>query len=109
MPNRHERRRTQATVGRIEIITPEKAQEYLARGRGCCFRECVRTYTGEQPKGWQNILIFHARKTSLDLGTIEPKDWSRDGVLCPEHVEAVQGVLTPLGMEVAELPSEGNA
>jgi hypothetical protein len=106
MPNRHERRRAAVT----EVAMMTKAQ-FEGLGCICCWKGCDKTYDGKDgmPRGWQTILMFWARKPSLDLGTIRPGDWSRDGVLCPEHVEAVQSLLMPLALEVASRPSEGQA
>jgi len=101
MPNRHERRRAEVVmIAANEIV-----------GNICCWDGCDKTYSHKDgmPKGWQNILMFWARKPSLDLGTIKPGDWSRDGVLCPEHVEHVQSLLRPIALEVATRPSEGQA
>jgi hypothetical protein len=100
MPNRHERRR--AVVTEVEML-PVAA----ISGAICCWNGCDKTYDGEDvPKGWQNILMFGDPKPVLHI--LEIKDWKRDGVLCPEHAEAVQSLLFPL-LEVATRPSEGQA
>ena len=106
MPNRHERRRVAVTGA----VTTMKVSEIAAMGSICCWNGCDKTYDGKDgmPKGWQCILMFRV-KPSSDLGTIKPGDWSRDGVLCPEHVEHVQSLLVPLALEVATRPSEGQA
>ncbi|SIO40765.1 hypothetical protein SAMN05443247_04956 [Bradyrhizobium erythrophlei] len=103
MPNRQERRRAVAT--RVEMIEANRIV-----GNICCWNGCDKTYNSKDgmPKGWQCILMFRV-KPSSDLGTIKPGDWSRDGVLCPEHVEHVQSLLVPLALEVATRPSEGQA
>jgi hypothetical protein len=100
MPNRHERRR--AAVTKVEMIEVNRI-----KGCICCWNGCNKSYDDdEMPKGWQSILMFGDAGPVLHI--LEIKDWKRDGVLCPEHAEAVQSLLIPL-MEVATRPSEGQA
>jgi hypothetical protein len=100
--NRHERRRSfkhgmmEVKMLRVDEIT----------GRQCCFNGCGKIYDGEMPKHWQAIVMYGDPKPVLHLGEI--RDWKRDGVLCPEHAEAVQDLLFPLGT-IATMPSEGTA
>ncbi|SIO50168.1 hypothetical protein SAMN05443247_06651 [Bradyrhizobium erythrophlei] len=100
MPNRHERRRV--NVARVEMIEANRI-----KGCICCWNGCDKAYDDEMPKGWQCILMFGDPEPVLDI--LEIKDWKRDGALCPEHAEAVQSLLIPLGLEVMTRPSEGQA
>ena len=102
MPNRHERRRAAVT----EVVMMTKAQ-FEGLGYICCWKGCDKTYDGGMPKGWQAIIMHGDPKPPLHIDEI--KDWKRDGVLCPEHAEAVQSLLMPLALEVATRPSEGQA
>jgi hypothetical protein len=76
------------------------------KGAICCWNGCDKTYDGEMPKGWQAIMMCGDPEPVLHI--LEIKDWKRDGVLCPEHAEAIQSLLIPL-LEVATRPSEGQA
>jgi hypothetical protein len=102
MPNRQERRRAVAT----RVVEMIEANRIV--GNICCWNGCDKTYNSKDgmPKGWQAIIMHGDPKPFLHVGEI--KDWKRDGVLCPEHAEAVQGLLIPL-LEVATRPSEGQA
>jgi hypothetical protein len=107
MNNRHERRRSLKFM-EIKTFTGEEIAKMT--GRHCCFDGCRNHYDSKDgmPKGWQAIIMFGDPTPVLHLGEI--KDWKRDGVLCPEHAEAVQDLLFPLdGLEVATMPSEGMA
>jgi hypothetical protein len=99
MPNRHERRRAAVTELRMVPVGQIK-------GCICCWNGCGKAFDDEMPKGWQCILMFGDPKDVLHI--LEIEDWKRDGVLCPEHAEAVQSLLIPL-LEVATRPSEGQA
>jgi hypothetical protein len=105
MPNRDERRQPQVAVS-LKTITPAMAANYMAGRLGCCWNGCDKSFVGKDgtPKGWRNILRFWTRRPSLNLGDVQAGDWSRDGVLCPEHVEAMQRSLKPLTMDVVDRP-----
>jgi hypothetical protein len=100
--NRHERRRS-LKRGTVEVKMLRTDQ---IMGRQCCFNGCGKIFNGDMPKGWQAIIMFGDPKPSLRLDEI--KDWKRDGVLCPEHAEAVQDLLFPLGT-IATMASKGTA
>jgi hypothetical protein len=109
MPNRHERRRGPGLGG---VRTAELRMIPITDLGSCicCWNGCDKTYDSNKdgmPKGWQAIIMFGDPKNVLHFGEI--KDWKRDGVLCPEHAEAVQSLLLPLALEVATRPSEGQA
>jgi hypothetical protein len=108
--DRIQRRQARVAVS-LKAITPAMAANHLAGRRGCCWNGCDKTFVGKDgmPKGWQNILMFWTRKPSLDLGDVQAGDWSRDGVLCLEHAETLQGLLKSLAIDVADRPSEGQA
>ena len=79
-------------------------------GKLCCFNGCRKFFDSKDgmPKGWQSIIMYADPEPVLHFAEI--KNWKRDGVLCPEHAEAVQDLLFPLdGLEVAAMPSEGTA
>ncbi len=107
--NRHERRLIKWTAKRPQkrgTVEIKMLQVDKLTVRQCCFNGCGEFYDGEMPKGWQAIIMYGDPKPVLHLG--EVRDWKRDGVLCPEHAEAVQDLLFPL-TEVASMPSEGTA
>jgi hypothetical protein len=106
--NRHERRKAKVMTAELTTITPEMAKELLKRGQACCFDGCKNGFKGEKPPGWQTILMFTDRNPVVSIMDIE--EWTRDGMLCPEHAATVQNLLFPLQLlELAAMPTEGDA
>jgi hypothetical protein len=88
-------------------LTPDMARTLLARGGTCAWDGCTATYTGDQPRGWINLLTYWSPKPAHNLKAML-RHCQRDAVLCPEHSRALEGLLKDLGRAL-DVPPAGAA
>src|SRR5262249_44843497 len=91
---RHQRRKT-AVITRIETkLTPEMAEDFLARLM-CGWSGCTRSLDRQDdPAGWVALVCYEQQQKPA-LHVSEIKQWRHDKVLCPEHAEALDALLEP--------------
>jgi hypothetical protein len=106
--NRHQRRSKAPTfrlLGQVEI----SPSQYAALPTACAWGNCVAVACANGtalPRGWVYLHVFwQAHPTPvLDFGP--GTQWYRDGLLCPEHVAALEQLLKPLpSPQLAEEPA----
>ena len=89
MANRHERR----------VFTIPIAELGGAR---CAWRDCSASFKGDLPAGWRWVISHSLPTAELDLKTPAALDHlDLDIVLCPQHVQELQALLTPMPDEPA--------
>lgn len=71
---------------------------------GVRLRDCQQTCKGgKKPPGWRNLVV-----TKVSLLNWDGMVSDRDGVLCPEHVRELDGLLKPLGGDSFDMISVPN-
>ena len=56
--------------------------ELLKYGYTCAWAGCPRNFKGPMPTGWTWLQIYWS--AAVDSDPLR-RDWTHDGVLCPEH------------------------
>ena len=105
MANKKQRR---AMIGKMGTMTPEEAEKMSSL---CAWGGCVAHFNDPMPSDWRSLVVYwqpraeaHKLVKMLETG----QDVQRDGVLCPEHVRALESLLKPLMREVSA-PAQGSA
>lgn len=105
---RHERRAVRALVrlGRTTVQGTVSLDDVERAGYICAWRDCQATCEGGNlPKAWRCLLLFWAPRPVMDMTKIPQETWDRDGVLCPEHARALDGLLKDLARWTDDRPA----
>jgi hypothetical protein len=71
----------------------------------CAWRGCTASCdVDKHPAGWRTLMVYGGDPLRLvgghaviDLHRIPKETWDRDGVLCPQHATALEGLLKEIG------------
>jgi hypothetical protein len=61
------------------------------------------------PAGWRNLLVFWNAEPVVDLRQVPSETWDRDGTLCPDHAEQLDGLLKDTGRKLMASVPHGSA
>lgn len=61
----------------------------------CAWRDCEASFQGIMPIGWRSLITFYGFCPVLDFSA-PAVSLERDAMLCPIHVEALEGSLKQL-------------
>lgn len=106
--NRHERRKAKMLRSEVVVIGPKEAREMLDGPKACAWNGCAAHYSGPMPDGWRNLLVFWSSGPITRITDIPGDTWDRDGVLCPQHAQELDGLLKDIGTRLKG-PMAGSA
>ena len=65
--------------------------QILKAGNICAYAGCPCTFKGPMPAGWTWLQLYWSKR--VDADPLHERDWTRDGVLCPEHTLKVDALM----------------